>query len=324
MRYLNDAEGVSSGTAVDTTNSGVGGNAAFTTVTPGSGTLQYSTAQTMHGTSSIRVTATSAGPFFYWGSNIIPAGFKTMYARMYLYFTTVPTNSRFFQFTNSSIQLQGGVGTNGSGKFVLRDSAGTIVSTSSTSVPTNAWCRVEFYMFSDASVGQIECKIFLTPDSTSADETITTTATQNTRGDDIQSAIFGLPTVVASADFYMDDLGIQETGYFGPATDVPNVVTEAITNITASGATGAGIVYGDNNSTITERGVCWNTTGNPTTSDSKATAAGTTGSYTAPLSSLSNNTTYYVRAYATNGIGTGYGSQVSFTHQSNALAWIGA
>ncbi len=324
MRYLNDAEGVSSGTAVDATNSGVGGNAAFTAVTPGSGTLQYSTAQAMHGTSSIRVTATSAGPFFYWGSTIIPAGFKTMYARMYLYFTTVPTNSRFFQFTNSSIQLQGGVGTNGSGKFVLKDSAGTIVSTSSTSVPTNAWCRVEFYMFSDASVGQIECKIFLTPDSTSADETITTTAAQNTRGDDIRSAIFGLPTVVASADFYMDDFGVQDTGYLGPATDIPNVATERVTNITATSATGAGIVYGDNNSAITERGVCWNTSGNPTTSDSKATSAGTTGGYTASLSSLSTDTTYYVRAYATNAIGTGYGAQITFKHTSVPTAWVKA
>lgn len=68
---------------------------------------------------------------------------------------------------------------------------------------------------------------------------------------------------------------------------------------------------------ITQHGICWNTTGSPTTSNSKTTE----GSYSGGLpyefnsftTTLTNNTTYYVRAYATNSAGTGYGSQLSFT-----------
>lgn len=90
-------------------------------------------------------------------------------------------------------------------------------------------------------------------------------------------------------------------------SSVPLVTTQAATGITASQATGNGTVVFDHGSTITERGFVWNTTGWPTTSDTKQTAAGTTGAYTATLSGLSGSTTYYYRAYASNAFGTGYG-----------------
>ena len=64
----------------------------------------------------------------------------------------------------------------------------------------------------------------------------------------------------------------------------------------------------------TQHGVCWNTTGNPTTADSKTEegAASATGAFTSNMTGLSPNTTYYVRAYATNTAATAYGNHVSF------------
>ncbi|RLD49945.1 MAG: hypothetical protein DRI94_09990, partial [Bacteroidetes bacterium] len=61
------------------------------------------------------------------------------------------------------------------------------------------------------------------------------------------------------------------------------------------------------------RGVCWNTTGTPTTSDSKTTDGSGTGVFTSSMTGLSGSTTYYVRAYATNSYGTSYGNQETFT-----------
>jgi hypothetical protein len=58
--------------------------------------------------------------------------------------------------------------------------------------------------------------------------------------------------------------------------------------------------------------VCWGTSANPTTSNSKQTAAGTTGSYTATMSSLSPGTHYHYRAYAINSVGTSYGADTEF------------
>jgi len=89
--------------------------------------------------------------------------------------------------------------------------------------------------------------------------------------------------------------------------------TTSVTNIAQTTATSGGTVSSDGGATITERGICWATSQNPTTSNSKQTASGTTGSFSANLSGLTASTTYYVRAYATNSQGTSYASQVSFT-----------
>lgn len=105
---------------------------------------------------------------------------------------------------------------------------------------------------------------------------------------------------------------------------VPAVTTEAVTNLTATTATGNGTVVSDGGSTITERGVCWSTSLNPTTSDSKATSAGTTGSYNVSITGLTNGTLYHARAYAINSVGTSYGSDVTFQPYAVSIAWLTA
>ena len=94
---------------------------------------------------------------------------------------------------------------------------------------------------------------------------------------------------------------------------IPSISTTAATNITSTSATSGGTVSSDGGSTITARGVCWSTTANPTIADTKTTDAGTTGIFICSLTNLSAVTTYYVCAYATNSIGTGYGTAISFT-----------
>jgi hypothetical protein len=95
----------------------------------------------------------------------------------------------------------------------------------------------------------------------------------------------------------------------------PTVTTQAVTSIASTTATGNGNITSLGVPNPTAYGVCWNTTGTPTTSDSKVDkgAASTTGAFTASMTSLSANTTYYVRAFATNTAGTSYGTEVSFT-----------
>ena len=96
-------------------------------------------------------------------------------------------------------------------------------------------------------------------------------------------------------------------------TQLPTVTTSAVSNITAITATGGGNVTSDGGATVTARGVCWSTSHNPTLSDSHTTDDSGTGSFTSNLTGLTANTTYYVRAYATNSVGTVYGDEVSFT-----------
>ncbi len=93
----------------------------------------------------------------------------------------------------------------------------------------------------------------------------------------------------------------------------PTVTTSNVTNVTQTTATGGGNVTADGGATVTERGICWSTNHNPTVSNSHANSGTGTGSFTVNMSNLTPNTTYYVRAYATNSVGTSYGDEVSFT-----------
>ena len=95
---------------------------------------------------------------------------------------------------------------------------------------------------------------------------------------------------------------------------LPTVTTQAVTAIGATTATGNGNITDLGTPPPTQHGVCWNTTGTPTTADSKTEQGpvSATGAFTSNMTGLSLNTTYYVRAYATDAAGTSYGNQVSF------------
>jgi uncharacterized protein (TIGR02145 family) len=98
---------------------------------------------------------------------------------------------------------------------------------------------------------------------------------------------------------------------------LPTLSTTAASSISTTTASSGGNITSDGGASITARGVCWSTSTNPTTALSTKTSDGTgTGIFTSSLTSLTANTTYYVRSYATNSIGTAYGNQVSFTTSS--------
>ena len=96
---------------------------------------------------------------------------------------------------------------------------------------------------------------------------------------------------------------------------VPLVTTAEVTNIGTNSAQSGGNVILEGNSPVTAKGVVWNTTGNPTITSNLGITdeGGGTGSFTSNLTGLSEYTLYYVRAYATNSEGTGYGEEKSFT-----------
>ncbi|MBP5557532.1 MAG: T9SS type A sorting domain-containing protein [Bacteroidales bacterium] len=102
-----------------------------------------------------------------------------------------------------------------------------------------------------------------------------------------------------------------------PAVTLPTVITSSITDITPTTATCGGNVTYNGNAAVTARGVCWSTSNNPTVYDSYTEDGTGTGVYTSSITGLIPNTTYYVRAYATNSFGTAYGDEVSFTTPCN-------
>jgi gliding motility-associated-like protein len=126
-----------------------------------------------------------------------------------------------------------------------------------------------------------------TPTGTSASTTYIITATNGSSSttSSLNIMIAGLPTIAS---------------------------TTAVTSIEKNAAISGGNVTSDGGLTIIERGICWSINPNPTIIDNGVFTTASTGVFTVNMAGLEANTTYYVRAYATNDAGTSYGNEISF------------
>ena len=112
---------------------------------------------------------------------------------------------------------------------------------------------------------------------------------------------------------YGSDLSFTTTA----TATIPTLTTTAISTITASSASSGGTISSDGGSAVTARGVCWSTSLGATVGLSTKTADGSgTGNFTSSITGLAASTLYYVRAYATNAVGTAYGNEVTLTTSS--------
>ena len=154
--------------------------------------------------------------------------------------------------------------------------------------------------------------------STSPNPTITNQHTTDGSGlGDFTSNITGL---TENTTYYIRAYATNEAGtaYGEQKTFVteeillPTVLTEQVSSISFNSAVCGGNITDDGGSGVTARGVCWSTNPNPTIANQHTTDESGMGAFTSNITGLAENTTYYVRAYATNVKGTAYGSLVSF------------
>lgn len=93
---------------------------------------------------------------------------------------------------------------------------------------------------------------------------------------------------------------------------IPVVTTTSVREITTTTAVSGGEITDDGGAAIITKGICWNTSDNPTLENNKTTENLNSASFTSYLSQLTPGTSFFVRAYATNNAGTAYGTSVSF------------
>jgi hypothetical protein len=154
----------------------------------------------------------------------------------------------------------------------------------------------------------------------------TATHTKVSSGSGTGSFNVNVTALTPNTTYYIRSYAINSagTGYGNNITfqttvpAVPSLTTRELINITNTTATGGGSITNDGGSGITAKGICWSTSPNPTINDSKTSDGTGTTTFTSFMTGLSANVTYYVRAYATNSTGTGYGNQQSFTTSSTS------
>lgn len=99
---------------------------------------------------------------------------------------------------------------------------------------------------------------------------------------------------------------------FKTSFTLPTITTEPVTEKSYTTAKSGGNITSDGGSTVTARGICWSMSIDPTTNDNITIDGAGSGSFVSEITDLTPNTTYYVRAYATNDAGTAYGMTLSF------------
>jgi hypothetical protein len=114
-----------------------------------------------------------------------------------------------------------------------------------------------------------------------------------------------------------------ETDLIKPDAQKPTLISTVISDITQTSAISGGNIVSDGGSSITERGVCWFTSENPTISDFKTSDGTGAGTFTSNINNLFPGKLYHVRAYAINSEGVGYGPDIVFTTNSSTSLSIG-
>lgn len=154
--------------------------------------------------------------------------------------------------------------------------------------------------------------------STTMNPTITNNHT--TDGNGIGKFVSNVTNLHANTTYFIrayakNKAGISygEQKIFTTLSGLPTVTTDEVTNITSSSATCGGYITLDGGFSVTARGVCISTSPNPTINNTHTNDGTGTGKFISYLTNLSSNTTYYIRAYATNSAGTSYGKEISFT-----------
>jgi hypothetical protein len=94
---------------------------------------------------------------------------------------------------------------------------------------------------------------------------------------------------------------------------IPTIITTPLTDSGATTAISGGNITAQGGAAVTARGVCWSITANPLATGNHTTDGTGTGTFTSVITGLTKNTTYHVRAYATNSFGTAYGNDIAFT-----------
>ena len=178
--------------------------------------------------------------------------------------------------------------------------------------------------FTDGTLSSANFTLNNAPTGTSVNSVTYNTSTSATitltfNGTDFDANVSTFSITVAGSELTSGSAVTSNTLTISAITETtPTVTTTAISGATSIAASSGGDISSDGGGTasaaVTARGVCWSTTLGAETASGSHTSDGTgTGSFTSTLSGLSPNTIYYVKAYATNSVGTSYGSEVSFT-----------
>jgi hypothetical protein len=186
------------------------------------GSLTYENTEAAHGSLSLKVVCGSSGGtnIVEWTTSLTGSSLSQIWFRVYIWMAALPTSGNTVTFirTRAGSTTCGQVAINSSGKVLTLNASGSTQTTSTTTVPTSQWFRLEGYVIGSPTAGSIQVKIFTTSkDELTPDETDTTGTSVNTDSASMTRIDFGPSAASAAFTCYIDDIGASDTAYLGPS-----------------------------------------------------------------------------------------------------------
>jgi hypothetical protein len=198
------------------------------------------------------------------------------------------------------------------------------VTTDSIGTVTSSGFTVAGNVSSDGGATVTERGVVYSPSNgtpTTGDSKQTTTGTTGA----MSVAVTGLSpgTLYYVRAYAINSQGTSYGAVLTQSTDAvaPTVTTDSVASISSSQATGSGTVTADGGATVSERGIVWGTSSNPTTAGNKIASGSGLSAFNGVMTSLSAVTLYHYRAYAINSVGTSYGTDKTFTSLDIIKKW---
>lgn len=213
VTLVNSFEGGTNGVTITNANSGGASGNAFDSGAL-SGSPAFSNTHAAHGALGCEIASSGTAAYVGWATSL---GTQTQtWFRQYLYFTANPGGTTYLnQFVELGVANCASILITSAGQLLFWDTSGTTQITSTEAVPLNQWIRVEGFVISSASIGQLSLSIYNSMDSITPTETHTTAANIDTNGG-LNSVWFGVTFSSQTLTYWLDDVGVSTTGYLGP------------------------------------------------------------------------------------------------------------
>jgi hypothetical protein len=215
MIATNNGEGGSNGTAITTGNSGGASGTAWNAVSVATGTVAYDSSQSAHGGLSIRQATTTADSVqLQWTTAV--GSVSRLYGRFYYRTSSLALALDLVRARSSLGNQVARLDIFTSGALRIRNAANTVAATSTATMSTNTWYRIEFDFRFGASVANTAWLYSL--DSVVPLETLTVTDNFSAETDIGQFHLGNLSSTASVADRWFDDIAVTDVGWLGPAS----------------------------------------------------------------------------------------------------------
>jgi hypothetical protein len=199
-------DGITSGTTITTTITGRKAGLSLDAVTIGSGaTLTADTAHTFLGSAAIKfTTGTGTNVFGQWTNLYRPGDGAAQVAVMWVWFAAFPSATvTLFQVSDASAVRMLDVRVSSSGVLRLFDGTNAITLSTTNTIATGQWNRIELYFTPAATTGTAQFKLYRVASSSTPTETTSTVTSQNFHASQVANTYVGVLNSAASASFWM-------------------------------------------------------------------------------------------------------------------------